>query len=321
MGARQTMASTVVGVDLGGTNIKAGLVNESGQVLYRHTAPTCAEEGPQAVAGRICEAVRQCIAAAGLSPDGVGGLGVGSPGPIDLEGAVVIFSPNLPGWHDIPLRDMLEEGTGLPCVLDNDANVAALAEQWVGAGRGAASLVLLTLGTGIGAGIVLDGRIWHGAGGAAGEIGHMCIDPEGPLCGCGSRGCFEAHASATAMVRRMREAIRAGAETSLAGRADELTAELIHRAAVEGDEEARRNVEQTGRYLGVGVSNIMHLLNPAVIAFSGGMTAAGAMLMDPLTAEVEQRTLEASRRGVRVCFAELPGEAGIIGAARCFMLA
>ncbi|MHC5035594.1 MAG: ROK family protein [Planctomycetota bacterium] len=232
-----------------------------------------------------------------------------------------MFSPNLPGWHDIPLRRMVQSGVGLQTVLDNDANVAALGEQWVGAGRGASSLVLLTLGTGIGGGIVLDGRIWHGGAGVAGEIGHMSIDPAGPVCGCGNHGCLEAHASATAMVRRMREAIEGGARSSLASRLADLAAADIHQAALAGDEAARQNVEETGRYLGVGVSNIMHILNPQVIVMSGGVTAAGDMLMAPLLDEVRKRTLAASQKDVRICFAELPNDAGIIGAARCSMLA
>ena len=310
----------VVGVDLGGTNIKVGVVGPAGQVLQRHRAATEADRGPAAVAANICAAVRRCVAGAGLQLEAVDGLGVGSPGTIDMEAGVVLFSPNLPGWRQIPLKEMVEGDLGLPCILDNDANVAALAEQWIGAGRGCSSLVLLTLGTGIGGGIVLDGRIWHGANGVAGEVGHMSINPDGVRCACGNRGCFEAYASATAMVRRMQEAIASGVETTLAAHREDLTAEMIHKAAVAGDAAARENLEQTGRYIGLGVSNLMHLLNPAVIAFSGGVTAAGDMLMKPLLDEVERRTLEASRRSVKVCFAELPNDAGVIGAARCFML-
>jgi len=312
------MSELVLGVDLGGTNIKAGLIGPDGRVLQREKSETQAEAGPETVARRICATARRCLEAAGGA--GVRGIGIGSPGTIDLKSGVVLFSPNLPGWRDIPLRRLVEQDLGLPCVLDNDANVAALAEQWVGAGRGCSSLVLLTLGTGIGGGIILDGRIWHGCNGVAGEIGHMSINPDGPVCACGNRGCFEVYASATGMVRRMREAIESGVPTSLASRKDGLTAADIHRAAVQGDQAARQNLEATGRYLGLGVSNIMHMLNPEVVAFSGGVTAAGDMLMNPLLDEIEKRTLEASRRNVRVCFAELPEDAGIIGAARNFML-
>jgi glucokinase len=315
------MPDLTIGVDLGGTNIKVGLVTADGKVVRRHRVTTEPHRGPQAVAGRICQACRDLLAATGEQPVAVGGVGVGSPGTIDIGNGVVLFSPNLDGWHDIPLRQMVEDGLGMRCVVDNDANVAALAEQWVGVGQGAGSLVLLTLGTGIGGGIVLDGHIWHGGNGVAGEVGHMSINPDGPRCGCGNHGCLEAYASAPAMVRRMREAIEAGAPTALAPRKEALTAALIHQAAVAGDAAARANIEQTGRYLGVGVSNLMHILNPETVAFSGGVTAAGEMLLEPVRREVQWRTLEASRRHVRVSISALPEDAGLIGAARCFMIA
>lgn len=313
------MEHPIIGVDLGGTNIKAGLVSGTGQVLRRLSVPTPPPaDGPEAIAHSICEAARQCMDASGATPQEVGGLGIGSPGTIDMAAGIITFSPNLPSMSGFPLLRSVEDEIGLPCALDNDANTAALAEHWIGAGRGADSLVLLTLGTGIGGGIILDGKVWHGGNGAAGEIGHMSIQSDGPLCGCGNRGCLEVLASATAMVRRMRQAIEAGVETSLSS--DDLTARDIYEAAVAGDPAARENIETTGRYLGVGVSNIMHVLNPQVIAFSGGVTAAGGMLLDPIREEAQERTMELSRQDVRVCYAELPQDAGIIGAARCFML-
>ena len=315
------MPSLIIGVDLGGTYIKVGLVTEEGRVLGRRSVATESAGGPEAVAARICSAARDCVQEAGADPADLRGAGVGSPGTIDLAAGIVEFSPNLDGWRDIPLRSLIQDDLGLPCVLDNDADVAALAEQWVGAGRGADSLVLLTLGTGIGGGIVLDGRIWHGASGVAGEIGHMCIEPEGRPCPCGNRGCFERYASATGMVISLREAVQAGAQTPLAARLDAATARDVSEAAVAGDAVAAQVLERTARYLGVGVSNLMHILNPRVIAFSGGVTAAGDLLMAPLMDEMTKRTLAASRRDVKVCFSELPHDAGIIGAARCFMLA
>lgn len=314
------MRTIYAGVDLGGTNIKVGLVTEDAELIHRCSLRTRAHEGPEAVAGRICRGLTQCAREADVDPGDLAGVGMGSPGTIDRHSGVVTFSPNLPGWRDVPLRRLVQEATGLPCALENDANAAALAEQWVGAGREASSLVLFTLGTGIGGGIVLDDRVWHGANGVAGEIGHMSINPDGPLCGCGNRGCIEAYASATAMVRRLREAVGAGAETPLASELEQLTARRIHEAAVEGDAVAAENIAQTGRYLGVAVSNIMHALNPRVIAFSGGMTAAGEMLLAPLRDEIARRTMEDSRRDVKICLGQLPETAGIIGAARSFMM-
>jgi glucokinase len=180
--------------------------------------------------------------------------------------------------------------------------------------------VLLTLGTGIGGGIVVDGRIFHGSTGVAGEIGHMSIQADGRPCGCGNRGCLEAYASASAMVARMKETLAAGRPSTLSERGEALTAQDISRAAAEGDAAAAENIETTGRYLGVGVSNVLHILNPGVVAFSGGVTAAGEMLLAPLRREVAARSLTASREAARICYAQLPREAGLIGAARCFMV-
>lgn len=311
------MQKAVIGIDLGGTNIKAGAVDTDGEVLARHRTPTQAESGPRGVAERICGAARRC--AEQLEDHRPVGIGVGSPGTIDLDEGVVLFSPNMPGWEDIPLRSWIQDGLEMPCVLENDANAAALGEQWVGAGRGADSLVMFTLGTGIGGGIVLGGRVWHGTGGFAGEIGHMCIDPEGPECGCGSRGCIEAHASATGMVRRMQQAIDAGRDTALAAKSGDFTAKDIYDAATGGDAEARENFRDTGRFLGVAISNMLHILNPAVVVLSGGVTAAGNMLLEPIRDEVRRRTMDACRRGVSINIAELGEDAGFIGAARSFM--
>ena len=313
------MGKVVIGADLGGTNIKAGAVSYEGEILAQHRITTEAERGPQAVADRICQAARRCIELIAGRGAEVVGVGVGSPGTIDHDRGVVGISPNLPGFEGFALCSAVEEGMGLACVLENDANAAALGEQWIGAGRGADSLVMLTLGTGIGGGIVLGGRVWHGTGGFAAEIGHMSINPDGPTCGCGNRGCIEAYASAPAMGRRMRETIAEGRQTVLADRTGGFTARDIHAAALSGDEAARENIETTGRYLGVAISNVIHILNPAVVVLSGGVTGAGEMLMAPLRDEVEKRTLRDSLQGVRICFAELGEDAGFIGAARCFM--
>lgn len=313
------MGDIVLGVDLGGTNIKAGAVTAEGSVPARLSISTPEPAaGPQAVAHAIAEAARSVMKKLGLEPAAVRGVGIGSPGTIDLDAGMIGVSPNLPQLNGAPLRDMVEDDLGLQCVLENDANAAAMAENWVGAGRDAGSIVLVTLGTGIGGGIVLDGQIWHGLSYAAGEVGHMCIDPDGPPCPCGSRGCWERYGSATAMVARMRGSIRAGVQTVLTDD-DTLSAQAIHSAALDGDAAALENIRETGRYIGVGVSNLLHILNPEVVAFSGGVTAAGDMLLDPIRQEVQARTLPFSRRNVRICYSEVPHDAGLIGAARCCM--
>jgi len=314
------MEKVTVGVDLGGTNIKAGLVRADGTVLYRMHLSTDSEKGPGGVADRIAEAVLDCVEHAEGGAAGVNGVGIGSPGPLDLKRGIVIFAPNLAGWENVPLRDMVYERTKMPCTLENDANAAALAEQWAGVGKGCDSLVIFTLGTGIGGGIVLDGKVLHGFRDVGAEIGHMSINPDGPVCGCGNKGCVEAYASATAMVRRMKEAIAAGSKTPLAEKGDALTARDIYEAAVAGDQAARENMARTGFYLGIAIANILHILNPEVIAMSGGVSAAGDLLMDPIMDTLRERAIPASLEGVKICWASLGEDTGVIGAARSFDL-
>ncbi len=313
------MEEVIIGVDLGGTNLKAGVLTDDGEILHRCQRRTESDKGPEKVCDNIAAAVKECRKAASENQH-VAGIGIGTPGPLDLSQGVVRFAPNLPGWDDVPLRDMIQERTGLRCVMENDANAAALGEQWLGAGHGCSSLVLFTLGTGIGGGIVLDGEVWHGYDDGAGEIGHMSIDPEGPRCGCGSWGCIEAFASATGMVRRMEQAIESGTNTCLADTRGDLTAKKIYEAAVDGDAAASKNIHMTGYYLGVAVSNIMHILNPEVVVFSGGVTAAGNMLLNPIRQTARERTMEACRRDVKIKLAELEENAGIIGAVRSFII-
>lgn len=312
------MTTHLIGVDLGGTNIKAGVVDAEGKVLSRVRAETQADRGPKVVAERIASLAREAAKAAGIAPTDAIGVGVGSPGTLDLEHGIVTFSPNMRGMDGFPLRDAVSKGLGgLPVALENDANAAARGEQWTGAGRGAHSMVMLTLGTGIGSGVVIEGRVWHGATGVGSELGHMTIDMNGPRCGCGNTGCIEALASATAMVRRMKETIAAGVPTVLAAAPDQITAKRIYEAAVAGDAPALENIRMTGVYLGVAVSNILHAYNPEVVVLSGGVIGAGAMLMDPLRAEVDKRTMLACREGATIRFAELGEDAGFIGAAGC----
>ena len=311
----------VIGVDLGATNTKVGLVQVDGGVVCRCSLATEPRQGPDATAERICRAALDLIRQVGLRVADIRGVGIGSPGAVDAESGVVAFWPNVPSWRAVPLRRLFERRLGLPCVVENDGNAAALAEHWIGVGRGLSSLVLLTLGTGIGGGIVLDGRLWRGASGAAGELGHMSIDPSGLACVCGGRGCLQAYAGAPAIVSRMCQALAAGVPTMLAGHEGELTADLVHQAALADDQAARRNICETGRYLGVAASNLMHVLNPPAVVFSGGVAAAGSMLLNPVKEEVARRTLEASRRGVKLAISAVPDDAGIIGAARRFMLA
>jgi len=312
--------SLTLGVDLGATNARVGLVSADGNVVRRAALPAEPGQGPEATVGQICQVAVGLMHETGVRAGEVRGVGVGTAGSVDIEQGILRYWPNVPTWRNVPLQRLFSERLDLPCTIENDGNAAALAEHWVGVGRGLSSLVMLTLGTGIGGGIVLDGRLWRGWTGAAGEVGHMSIAPDGPPCSCGGRGCLQAYAGARAVVGRMRAALAAGEPSVLSSSDEELTAELIHRAALAGDQAAERNIRLTGRCLGVGISNLMHLLNPQAVALSGGMTATGDLLMEPLREEVRRRTLEASRRGVRLAFSAVPADAGIIGAARRFVM-
>lgn len=308
------MADHVIGIDLGGTNIKAGVVDLQGKVLAAASIPTHVKEGHATVVANICKASRKVMDAARIGPKDVKGVGLGVPGTLDLKAGVILFSPNLPCLNEFPIRDDVAAGLKLPVVLENDANAAAWGEKWAGAGRGVSSLVMFTLGTGIGGGIIIDDEIVHGMNGVAAELGHQMLIWDGVKCLCGNVGCIEAYASCPAMVRRMKEAIARGEKSKLRG---DFEAADITRAAQEGDATAGKILEETGRMLGAVATNMLHILNPEMVIFAGGMIAAGDLLLRPIRDEVEKRAFAASKKGARIVFAELGGNAGLIGAAGC----
>ena len=275
------MDKLLVGIDLGGTNIKGAVVTQEGRVLNRSRCETLADEGPDAVIGRIAGLVEKLAEDAGLSTSDLLVVGIGAPGPLSTKTGTVIEAPNLPGWINVPLRDILQEHLGVKVFVENDANAAAWGEKWVGAGRDVSSLICLTLGTGIGGGIVIDGKLLHGVDDAAGELGHMTIVPDGPLCGCGNHGCLETLASAPATARRARESIKAGGESALTqmcgGDLSKITAEMVNKAADSGDELAAEVMRGTAEYLGIAIASLVNLLNPEMVVLSGGMIAAGEL--------------------------------------------
>jgi len=311
----------VVGIDIGGTNLVVGTVAEDGSELVGMVVDsTHSEEGADAVMERIGRLVKNSVAAA--KGKEVIGVGIGSPGPLDTATGVVLVTPNL-GWTNFPLRDRVAAMTGLPAELDNDANCAIYGEWWQGAARGARAVVGLTIGTGIGGGIVLDGQIYHGVSDAAGEIGHTTIDPTGRRCKCGNYGCLEAYASGPAIAARAIEGIEAGVETSLARYVDgdlpRLTAQVVYQAAHDGDIYALEVVNDTAKILGAGVANIINTFNPDVVVICGGVTLAGDKLFVPLRREVNQRAFKSSVQVCRIVPGELPGTAGVYGAAAAFL--
>jgi glucokinase len=309
------MARRFLGVDLGGTKILTALVGEGGEVLARARAAT-PQDGPAAVMDAIAATVEDACRAGGVEVREVAAVGAGAPGPLDPVSGVVFQPPNLAGWRDVPLRDLLVARFGLPSIVENDANAAALGEHWVGAGAGVDDLVYITVSTGIGGGLILRGRIYHGVSGTAGEVGHMVIDPSGPRCPCGRRGCLEALASGTAIGRAAREAVAAGRPTALAALAGGgLTAAEVARAASEGDAVAREVYARAAAALGAGVTNLVNLLNPAMVVLGGGVMRAGELLLGPVRRIVRQEAFDRPGAVVQIVPARLGDDAGAVGAA------
>jgi len=310
----------IVGIDVGGTNIVAGTVSEDGREIHGVLSePTGVEGGPDAVVDRIVRLARASMAAApGKS---IAGVGIGSPGPLDTKTGVVLLTPNL-GWVNMPLRDRVAAGLGLPATLDNDANCAVFGEWWRGAARGVQHVIGLTIGTGIGGGIVLNGDVYRGASDIAGEVGHMTIDSTGRLCKCGNYGCLEAYASGPAIAARATEGIQAGADTSLPGYVEndlsKITAQVVYEAAHEGDDFALEVVRDTAKFLGAGVASLINIFNPQVVVICGGVTLAGDKLFVPLRGEVKRRAFKPAVDVCRILPGELPGTAGVWGAAAVF---
>ena len=316
----------IVGVDLGGTNIAAGAMPTDGtREIAMRMAPTKAEEGSAAVVERIVtmieDVIAQTRAETGAERSDFLGVGIGSPGPLDRLRGVVIVTPNL-GWRDFPLRDEVGSRVNLPASLDNDANCATIGEWWRGAARGGRNVVGLTIGTGIGGGLILDGKLYHGASDAAGEIGHTTIDSTGRRCKCGNYGCLEAYASGPAIAERAREALDVDGNSILhelvEGDASRITAATVFEASKRGDQMALEVVRDTAHFLGVGISNLINIFNPDLVVVAGGVTQAGDLLFDPLRAEVRRRAFKPSVEACRIVPGALPLSAGVVGAVATF---
>ncbi|MBI2080134.1 MAG: ROK family protein [candidate division NC10 bacterium] len=312
-------AVAAIGGDVGGTNIRLALVDADGGLSEPYRYPTPPSGDAAAIVETLAQGIRVLQHQARAHGIRLVGCGLGLAGLVDVRAGLVYTAPNIAGFQDLPLKKLLEEKVDVPVTLENDANAAAFAEYWLGAGRGVGSLVCLTLGTGVGSGIVLDGKLWRGASGAAGEAGHMTVEADGERCGCGRRGCLEAYASATAIIRDARAALARGEATALrkkfGAHPEALTAKDVSDAASAGDAVARRLIERAGRYLGVGLGTLVNLLNPDLITLAGGLVAAGELLLRPALAELDQRAFPALRRRTRVAFSALADTAGMLGAA------
>ena len=309
----------VLGIDLGGTKINTAVVDRAGSMLAHDFRQTLVAEGPDAVIDRMIDAAREVIARAQVRPDQVEAAGVCAPGPLDLEAGLTLSPPNLPGWERIPLIARISERLGMPAQLENDANAAALGENRFGAGRGTQHMIYVTASTGIGGGLILDGRLYHGASGLAGEIGHQTILPHGPICGCGNRGCLESLASGTAIARRGRESVARGVPTLIADLAEgdpgRISAKLVAQAAERGDAEARMILSQAMDFLGIGMANLVNLFNPELIVIGGGLTNLGDALFGPVRRAVERIAFPTAAQAVRIVPAQLGDNVGALGAA------
>jgi glucokinase len=315
-----------VGVDLGGTNIKVGVVDDLGRPMSWLSIPTRPEKGPEDSTRRMGEAVGRAITMAQLEPEQVPRVGLGSPGTMDIPAGKLVKPVNLRGWDDYPIRDKLSHYCQLPVAFANDASAAAYGEYWVGSGRSFHSLVLLTLGTGIGCGIIIGDLLVEGENSHGAECGHIIIDPsqDARWCGCGQRGHLEAYASATAVIKRTKETLEAGVASSLTARVaagEELTPKVVAEEAEAGDKVSIDIILDTATYLGIGIVTLVHTIDPSGVLLGGAMTFGGKdsrlgrRFLARIRREVSHRAFELLAERTKICFASLGGDAGFIGAA------
>jgi glucokinase len=306
----------VVGCDIGGTNIKIALVDPAtGRVLERRSLKTGAERGPEAVLRDLAHSVKELSSQGSARGFRVTGIGVGAAGIVDSKAGLVITSPNLPGWVRLPLAPRLAEELRLPVSVGNDVDCLGYGEYWLGAGRKLGDFLGIALGTGVGGCLIIGGKAWTGAGGSAGEVGHMTIEPEGERCLCGNRGCLETLASASWLVRRARERLREGTSSLLAQEPGPLDAKVIYRAATQGDALARELFARVGRSLAIAIGDVVHLLDIRGVLIGGGMARAWDAFIAPLEEELARRLTMTPVEAVRVVRAELGDDAGALGAA------
>lgn len=304
-----------VGVDLGGTAIKVGICDQKGQLLHTYGGPTEVDKGVQGVIDNIEKYVRHIVEQSPYSWDQLAGVGAGVAGFTNVREGIIVLAPNI-GFRDVPIREILEERFGKPVKIDNDANVAALGEAWSGAGRGVDNCVCFTLGTGVGGGIIINGKIYQGFSGMAGEIGHVSVVPdlEAIQCGCGKKGCVETVSSATGIIRMAKDAVERGDRTTLST-VGTIAAKEVFDAAKNGDEVAARIVNRAAFYLAKSMSAVAAILNPEVFIVGGGVSNAGDILFNEVREVFAKFTPEPLQRGVSILPAQLGNDAGIVGAA------
>jgi len=303
-----------VGVDIGGTTVKVGICNAEGKLLRTYEGPTGTEQGTEVILENISTYVRRIVDEYGAAWDDVAGVGVGIPGFMDFATGVVLLSANFPSMRNVPVKATLEQKLGKPVKINNDANVAALGEAWSGAGRGLQNVVVYTLGTGVGGGIIVRGQIYEGFSGMAGELGHVQVVPdmEAIQCGCGQYGCVETVSSATGIIRMAKDAVERGDKTTLSD-LPSIAAKDVFDAAKAGDEVALRIVKRAAFYLGKAISATAVIVNPERFILGGGVAKAGDILFDSVREVFAKYTPE--RAVVDIVPAELGNDAGVVGAA------
>ena len=318
--AARPTTGLVFAADLGGTHLRAATVDESGRILFRLKYETPRADNADEIVRSLVSTARECekqtTAQLGAGAFPIKAISVVVPGTVNVADGIVVKAPNLGSLNGFPLTKVLSEELKLPAILENDANAAAMGEMWRGAGRGHSTIVCVTLGTGVGGGMILDGKLWRGVDGAAAEIGHMCVDPFGGVaCGCGSRGCLEVYASATAIVRMTREASPRHANSSL--KIDEhLTSEAVYAAGVNGDELALEAFRRMGVYLGIGLANLINIINPEMIVIGGGVMNGWSLFEKHMHQQVAERAFPLLADRVKIVRAECGDDAGLLGAAK-----
>ncbi|MCE2399866.1 ROK family protein [Candidatus Poribacteria bacterium] len=303
------MKKHVVGIDIGGTKLATVVADNSGKILSKVRRPTFADKGSEYAIQLLFEMVDETITKANLKQEAISGIGVSCGGPLDTKTGIVYSPPNLPGWDAFPLKTRLETEFQIPATIENDANASALAEYRFGGGRGYNTVLYMTMSTGIGGGIVINGQIFHGANDSAGEVGHQILLPNGPLCGCGKHGCLEAICSGPAIARRAKEAIQKQSNTTILALADghieTVKSEHVLAAARQGDALALKLIDETAYYMGWGIANLVNILNPDIVLLGTIAIAAGDLLLQPIRKTVSDFAMARPAEAVKIMPAQL----------------
>ncbi len=308
----------VLAADVGGTNTRMAVVTDEGEILTLLKKSTRCKEGRDEMVKFLVSLARETIEESQLPTEKICGMGIGFPGPLDAESGIIFNPPNLTGWDNVPLKDILEEELKMPVSVENDANSAALGEWWKGAGTGTNSMVCITLGTGVGGGIILDGRVWHGASCIAGEIGHTTVIRNGIKCTCGNKGCLEAYASSRGIIERVNIALSEKNDKDKFQPITEL--KQLDQLVMQGNEIILDVINETGVIVGIAVANLANLLNPEMVVLFGGVTNLGENLITPLKEEVKKRAFKKATESLRIEVAKLGDNSGILGAAKSILL-